>query len=74
MFCGTVMEKYPSLQARTQRVLDRMTGWTPSNGKQRLELQFSYESAIFGAAVAVAVAVGVGVFVAVVVGVELEPD
>jgi len=55
-FCGTVMEKYPNLQARTQQVLDRMTGWTPSNGKQRLELQFSYESAIFGAAVAVAAA------------------
>jgi len=49
------MEKYPTLQARTQMVLDRLIGWTPQTGdRQRLLLEFSQESAIYGAAVAVA--------------------
>ncbi|KAK6340835.1 hypothetical protein TWF696_009153 [Orbilia brochopaga] len=56
-FVGSVMEKYPDLLERTQAVLDRLTGWSPENtGTQRILLQFSPESAIFGAAVAVAAA------------------
>lgn len=49
------MEKYPLLRERTQQVLDRIVGWTPqTTNKQRLLLEFSHESAIYGAAVAVA--------------------
>lgn len=49
------MEKYPTLQVRTQMILDRLVGWTPQTiDRQRLLLEFSHESAIYGAAVAVA--------------------
>ncbi|KAK6534544.1 hypothetical protein TWF281_005858 [Arthrobotrys megalospora] len=56
-FVGTVMEKYPNLLRRTQDALDKLTGWQPTTfNKQRIVLEFSAESAIFGAAVAVAAA------------------
>lgn len=58
-FVGSVMEKYPRLQERTQAALDRLTGWTDGYDPniQRMLLEFSPESAIFGAAVAVAAAI-----------------
>ncbi|KAF3937969.1 Hexokinase-1 [Dactylella cylindrospora] len=56
-FVGSVMEKYPRLLERTQASLDRLTGWSSATeSKQRMLLEFSSESAIFGAAVAVAAA------------------
>ncbi|KAF3915944.1 Hexokinase-1 [Arthrobotrys entomopaga] len=57
-FVGSVMEKYPNLLDRTQRTLDKMTGWTKDSkdSQQRIVLEFAPESAIFGAAVSVAAA------------------
>ncbi|RVD88275.1 uncharacterized protein DFL_002464 [Arthrobotrys flagrans] len=55
-FVGTVLEKYPNLLGRTQDALDKLTGWHPTSPvqTQRIVLEFSSESAIYGAAVAVA--------------------
>ncbi|KAF3172224.1 hypothetical protein TWF225_008634 [Orbilia oligospora] len=55
-FVGTVLEKYPSLLRRTQDALDKLTDWQPTSPlqSQRIVLEFSAESAIYGAAVAVA--------------------
>ncbi|KAK6361876.1 hypothetical protein TWF730_005588 [Orbilia blumenaviensis] len=59
-FVGTVLEKYPTLLSRTQAALDQLTGWhqTTHAHKQRIVLEFSSESAIYGAAVAVAAVLG----------------
>ncbi|KAK6507116.1 hypothetical protein TWF481_005565 [Arthrobotrys musiformis] len=55
-FVGSVLEKYPNLLQRTQDALDKLTDWNPKNPlqNQRIVLEFSSESAIYGAAVAVA--------------------
>ncbi|KAK6521393.1 hypothetical protein TWF506_001613 [Arthrobotrys conoides] len=55
-FVGTVLEKYPNLLRRTQDALDKLTSWHPTSSlqNQRIVLEFSAESAIYGAAVAVA--------------------